>query len=61
MAYPANYGKSGVMTFLINQDGVIYQKDLGSRTLPMVVSLDVFNPADGWTSDGWTAVDPENP
>lgn len=61
VAYPANYGKSGVMTFLINQDGVIYQKDLGSRTLPMVVSLDVFNPADGWTSDGWTAVNPENP
>jgi hypothetical protein len=49
------------MTFLINQDGVIYQKDLGSQTLPMVVSLDVFNPADGWTTDGWTAVDPENP
>jgi hypothetical protein len=61
VAYPANYGKSGIMTFVVNQDGVIYQKDLGAQTLPVVVSLDDFDPADGWTDDGWTAVDPENP
>ena len=32
VAYPAQYGNSGVMTFMINQDGVLLQKDLGKST-----------------------------
>ena len=32
MAYPAKYATSGVMTFIVNHDGVVYQKDLGRRT-----------------------------
>ena len=32
VAYPAEYGNSGVMTFMINQDGVLLQKDLGKNT-----------------------------
>ena len=32
VAYPAEYGNSGVMTFIINQDGVLFQKDLGKTT-----------------------------
>jgi len=33
LAYPAEYRSSGVMTFIVNQKGVIYQKDLGEKTL----------------------------
>jgi Protein of unknown function (DUF2950) len=32
LAYPAEYGSSGVMTFIVNEDGVVYQKDLGKNT-----------------------------
>ncbi len=32
MAYPAEYDNSGVMTFIVNQDGVVYEKDLGPNT-----------------------------
>lgn len=49
VAYPAQYGNSGVMTFIINQEGVPYQKDLGSATPQTAAAMDVFNPADGWT------------
>ena len=31
VAYPAQYGSSGIMTFVVNHDGVVYQKDLGSK------------------------------
>ncbi len=32
IAYPAEYRSSGVMTFIVNQDGVVYEKDLGAKT-----------------------------
>ena len=32
VAFPAQYGASGVMTFIVNHDGVVYQKDLGPKT-----------------------------
>ena len=32
VAYPAQYGSSGIMTFIVNHDGVVYQKDLGPNT-----------------------------
>ena len=32
VAFPAQYGVSGVMTFIVNHDGVVYQKDLGANT-----------------------------
>ena len=32
VAYPAEYGRGGIMTFIVNQDGVVYQKDLGEDT-----------------------------
>ena len=56
LAYPASYGKSGVMTFLVSQEGKVYQKDLGPDTLRQVVALEAFDP-----SQGWTAVDIANP
>lgn len=49
IAYPVNYGKSGVMSFVCNQDGVIYEKDLGADTLNTVKALESFTPDDSWT------------
>ena len=48
-AYPAEYGNSGVMTFIINQDGVLYQKDLGKTTTETVTAMTKFDPDAGWS------------
>jgi hypothetical protein len=49
VAYPAEYGNSGVMTFIINQDGVLLQKDLGKTTTETVTAMSEFDPDGGWT------------
>ncbi|MBX3171440.1 MAG: DUF2950 family protein [Candidatus Eremiobacteraeota bacterium] len=49
IAYPVNYGKSGVMSFVCNQEGVIYQKDLGAKTYNVIKTLESFAPDDSWT------------
>jgi hypothetical protein len=48
LAWPATYGNSGVMTFLINQDGVIYEKDLGPQTAAQAGKIGKFNPDKSW-------------
>ncbi|MFL6796593.1 MAG: DUF2950 domain-containing protein [Xanthobacteraceae bacterium] len=48
VAYPAEYMNSGVMTFLVNHQGVIYQKDLGANTAALASSISVFNPDSSW-------------
>jgi DUF2950 family protein len=48
VAYPAQYGVSGVMTFIVNQDGVVYQKDLGSNTAASARAMKQFNPDSTW-------------
>jgi hypothetical protein len=48
LAYPAEYGNSGVMSFLINQDGVVVQKDLGAQTSDVAKTITEFNPDDTW-------------
>jgi Protein of unknown function (DUF2950) len=48
VAYPAQYGSSGIMTFIVNHDGVVYQKDLGPNTTTMAQSLTEFNPDETW-------------
>jgi Protein of unknown function (DUF2950) len=48
LAYPAEYRSSGVMTFMINQDGVIVQKDLGTDTTTIASELSEYNPDRGW-------------
>jgi Protein of unknown function (DUF2950) len=48
VAYPAQYGNSGVMTFLVNHQGTIYQKDLGRRTPTLAASMAAFNPDHTW-------------
>jgi hypothetical protein len=48
VAYPAEYGNSGVMTFMINQDGVLLQKDLGKTTTETATAMSVFDPDPSW-------------
>ncbi len=48
IAYPAHYRSSGVMTFIVNQDGVVYQKDLGRDTKKVVHTVKAFDPDKTW-------------
>jgi hypothetical protein len=48
IAFPAAYGVSGVMTFIVNRDGVVYQKDLGSETAKLAAEITQFDPGSGW-------------
>jgi len=49
VAFPARYGVSGIMTFLVNQDGVIYQKDLGAKTVEAGRQMTRFDPDPSWS------------
>jgi len=49
VAYPAGYGSSGIMTFIVNQDGVVYEKDLGPNTAAAAQKIAKFNPDKSWT------------
>ena len=49
VAYPAEYGNSGVMTFMMSQDGVLVQKDLGKTTAETASAITEFNPDSSWT------------
>jgi len=49
IAAPAEYRKTGVMTFMVSQDGVVYQKDLGPNTLELAKKIERFNPDKTWT------------
>jgi hypothetical protein len=48
VAYPAEYRSSGVMTFIVNQDGVVYEKDLGERTDSFAKAIEEYNPDSSW-------------
>lgn len=49
VAYPANWGNSGVMTFIVNHDGIVYQKDLGPDTAAAARAITRFDPDSTWT------------
>ena len=48
IAYPAEYGNSGVMTFMVNHAGIVYQKDLGARTEMTARRITLFDPDQTW-------------
>ena len=48
LAYPAEYGNSGVMSFLISRDGVVLQKNLGDNTSDAAKAITAFDPDDTW-------------
>jgi Protein of unknown function (DUF2950) len=49
IAYPAKWGDSGVMTFIADQDGIVYQKNLGPRTRTLAREIDAYDPDPSWT------------
>ncbi len=48
VAHPADYGSSGIMTFMVNHDGQVFQKDLGEDTLKSVKAIAEYNPDETW-------------
>jgi hypothetical protein len=50
VAWPAEHEVSGVMTFIVNQDGVVFQKDLGEDTEAAVAAMDSFDPDSSWVA-----------
>ena len=48
-AFPDRYGVSGVMTFIVNQQGQIYQKNLGTLTSELGRDMNSYNPDNSWT------------
>lgn len=59
IAWPSKYGNSGVMTFVVNQQGIVFQKDLGKGTDAAVAAIQSFDPDATWspTADSIEAVD----
>jgi hypothetical protein len=51
VAYPAEYRSSGVMTFIVNQDGIVYQKDLGKKTEALGKAMQEYNPDSSWSKE----------
>lgn len=49
IAYPAEYGNSGIMTFMVNHDGTVWQKDLGLKTAKLAQKIESFTPDQTWT------------
>ena len=49
VAFPAQYGVTGIMTFIVNHDGDVYQKDLGPDTTNIAEKMKLFDPSSGWT------------
>lgn len=48
IAYPAEYGNSGIMTFIVNQDGIIYQKNFGPETTGTADQITQYDPDNSW-------------
>ena len=56
VAYPAEWDNSGIMTFMVNQDGVVFQKDLGPKTAVLARAMTKYDPDDTWIAvDGAAA------
>jgi len=49
VAWPAEWGDTGVMTFVVNQQGKVYQKNLGSKTAKIAKAMTIYDPDDTWT------------
>ena len=49
LAYPAEYGETGVMTFMVSQDGLVWQRNLGPKTAEVAAAITQFNPDSSWT------------
>jgi hypothetical protein len=52
VAWPASYGNSGIMTFIVNQRGIVYQKDLGNETPVLAAAITAYDPDSSWQPTG---------
>ena len=48
LAWPASYGRSGIMAFQVNQKGMVYEKDLGEETATIAKAIETYDPGEGW-------------
>jgi hypothetical protein len=48
IAYPAEYRSSGVMTFMVGEDGAVYEKDFGKKTDVLAKAIKEYNPTSSW-------------
>jgi hypothetical protein len=48
LAFPQHYGQSGIMSFIVNHDGIVYQKDLGPDTQTLATKMSAYDPDAGW-------------
>jgi hypothetical protein len=48
LAFPAAYGDTGIMSFMVGEAGVVYEADLGEDTLAVAGLIDTFDPGEGW-------------
>lgn len=55
LAYPAEYGNAGVMTFIVNHEGIIYEKNLGRDSKRKAEAMKLFDPDKTWKKVGETA------
>jgi hypothetical protein len=53
-AYPAEYGVSGIMTLIVNQQGIVYEKDLGPKTEEIAKTMTKYDPDKTWKQEEWT-------
>ncbi len=58
VAWPAKYGNSGIMTFITNHRGLVWQKDLGAETETLAAAMDAYDPDSSWTPTGDLMSDP---
>jgi hypothetical protein len=49
VAYPEHWDQSGIMTFIVNQDGKVFQQNLGEKTSRIAGAMKAYNPANEWT------------
>ncbi len=59
LAYPVDWGTSGVMSFIVNKDGTIYEKDLGSKTIAVAQAMTEYDPSKGWKAVKMDEEEPE--
>jgi hypothetical protein len=48
VAYPEHWNQSGIMTFIVNQDGKVFEKNLGEDTFSTAIGMDEYNPTSSW-------------
>jgi len=52
LAWPIDYGNSGIMTFIVNQQGIVFEKDLGPETAKLAPAIEAYDPDDSWYPTG---------